>query len=252
MEQGANLPEEEPYIVHNLKEIIQILNDLLKRKTILKISFNHGQDLCHTTIIEVDNKNHAVYLDIGLDEEFNSRMLASHQVIFSKDDGVRIKWTSAHISLIKLGDGMAIKVALPQKLIRLQRREFFRPVTPIVNLVPCQIPILDETKPDVNRMLEFNLVDVSLGGIGVIASAPLDTALEMGAIFDKCKIRFPDFGETSLTLQVRSITSIPSKDGVIKYRIGFQYIKPSRGNEALISRYIFNIERLALVDANNF
>ncbi len=251
MEQNTHLPDEEQYVVHNLKEIIQILTDLSKRKVMLNVSFNHGSDVCLTTIIAVDVKNHAVYLDIGLDEAFNSRLLANHHVAFSKDDGVKIKWISSHLSVVALKDGKAIRIALPQKLIRLQRREFFRLATPIVNPVPCQIPIPDETNPDVDRMLEFTLVDVSLGGIGAIVSDTLGLVLIVGASFDRCKISFPDVGVTSLTLQVRNIIPVSMKDGSMKYRIGFQYIEPSRGNEGLVSRYTFNLERLALAVANS-
>jgi len=249
MDHVAHLPEEEQYLVHNIKEIIQILTDLSKNKSMLKVSFNHGADECLTTIIAIDVKNHAVHLDIGLDDGFNSRLLASHHVVFSKDEGVRIKWTSAHISVVTLKDGKAMKIALPQKLLRLQRREFFRLATPIVNPVPCQIPITDEANPEVVRILELTLADVSLGGIGVIAPDPLDQALVVGASFNKCKISFPDVGETNLTLQVRNITSISLKEGLTKHRVGLQFIEPSRGNEGLINRYTHNLERLAMAAA---
>ncbi len=250
MDQDILLPEEEPYLVHNNKEIIQILTDQSKLKTMFKVSFNHGADECLTTVIVVDAKAHAVYLDIGLDEAFNSRLLASHHVVFSKDDGIRIKWVSTHISLATLKDGKAIKIALPQKLMRLQRREYFRLATPIVNPVPCQIPVADDTNPDVNKVLELTLVDVSLGGIGTIAADPLDPVFVLGASFDKCKISFPEVGLTSLTLQVRNITSITIKDGATKHRIGFKFIEPSRGNEGLINRYTYNLERLAMAVAS--
>lgn len=251
MEHVTHLPEEEQYLVSNLKEIVQILTDLSKKKTMLKVSFNHGADECLTNVIAVDANNHAVYLDIGLDEAFNSRLLASHHVAFAKDDGVRIKWISAHVSLATLKDGKAIKIALPQKLMRLQRREYFRLATPIVNPVPCQIPIVDQTNADENKILEFTLVDVSLGGIGAITLNPLDPAFVIGASFNQCKISFPDIGVTSLTLQVRNITPITMKDGSIKNRIGFQYIEPSRGNEGLISRYTYNLERLLMALAHD-
>jgi c-di-GMP-binding flagellar brake protein YcgR len=250
MEHVAHSPDEEQYLVHNPKEIAQILTDISKSKSMLNVSFNHGSDVCLTTIIAVDTKNHAVYLDIGLDDAFNSRLLANHHVIFSKDDGVRIKWVSAHISAVTLHDGKAIKIALPQKMLRLQRREFFRLTTPIVNPVPCQIPIVDMTNPDVERTLELILADVSLGGIAAIAQDPLDPVFVLGANFNQCKISFPDVGVTSLTLQVRNIASITSKDGATKHRIGFQFIEPSRGNEGLINRYTYNLERLAMALAS--
>ncbi len=245
MERVTHLPEEETYLVHNLKEITQILNELSKKKVMLKVSFNHGADECLTTVIEVDVQHHAVYLDIGLDEAFNHRLLASHHVVFSKDDGIRIKWTSAHISLVALTDGKAIKIALPQKLIRLQRREFYRLATPIVNPVLCQIPVDDD-----DRLIDLMLIDVSLGGVATIIANPLDPVFVLGASFDRCQISFPDVGVTSLTLQVKSITAITMKDGALKNRISFEFIKPSRGNEGLINQYTYNLERLEIALAN--
>ena len=250
MEHVIHLPEEEQYIVHNLKEITQILTDLSKKKSMLKVSFNHGVDECLTTIIAVDANNHAVHLDIGLDEAFNTRLMASHYVVFSKDDGIRIKWTSTHLSLATLKDGKAIKIALPKNLMRLQRREYFRLATPIINPVPCQIPVVDKTNADEDKILELTLADVSLGGIAAITPNPLDPAFVIGARFDKCKISFPDVGDTSLTLQVRNMMPITMKDGSIKNRIGFQFIEPSRGNEGLINRYTYNLERLEMALLN--
>lgn len=241
MELAMQNHDDEQFIVHHPKEIVQILNELSKQHEMIKISFQ--SDSCLTNVISVDAQNQAVYLDIGIDDAFNSRLLANHHVTFTKDDGIRIKWVSAHISLVSLKDGKAIKIALPQKLMRLQRREFFRLATPIVNPVPCIIPITDEANPDAERLLELTLTDVSLGGISAITANPLDELLVLGASFDRCKISFPDVGETSLTLQVRNITQLTLKDGTIKHRIGFQFISPSRGNEGLINRYTFNLER---------
>lgn len=251
MEHGTPLPDEQPYVVHNIKEIIQILNDLSKQKAMLKVSFNAGNDVYLTTVIAVDAKNHAVHLDIGRDEAFNRRLLASQQVVVSKDDGVKIKWTSTNLSVVTLPDGQAIKVALPKNLIRLQRREFFRLATPIANPVSCRIPIADEADPALNKTLELVLVDVSLGGVGVIVSDPLPPALVEGASFDRCEINFPDVGVASVTLLVKNVIPMPMKDGSTKYRVGLQYVKPSRGNEGLIHRYTFNLERLAMAIANS-
>lgn len=250
MEHAAHTDDEGQYVVHNPKEVMQILTDLLKQKTTLKVSFNHGADVYLTTVIAVDAKNHAVHLDIGRDEDFNRRLLASHRVLFAKDEGIKIKWTSTHISEITLRDGKAIKIALPQDLIRLQRREFFRFSTPIVNSVPCRIPLPDEENSDEEKALELTLLDVSLGGIGAVAADPLDPALVVGASFDNCKISFPDVGVTNLTLKVKNITQIRTGDSAIKHRVGLQYMAPSRGNEGLINRYVFMLERQAMALAN--
>lgn len=243
MEQVTNFSDEQQYVVRNVKEIIQILNELIKQKSFIKVSFNEGLEQCLTTIIEVDAQNNALYLDIGLDEAFNSRLLASHNVLFTKETGVRVKWTSHHLSEVTLKDGRAIKVALPESLIRLQRREFFRVATPVVNPVTCEIPTVDESHPELNGTLSFTLADVSLGGVGIVAEDPLNSALKIGTYFDSCQIVLPEFGTTNLTLQVKNIIPMPIKDGTIKYRIGLLYVKPSLANEALLHRYTFNLER---------
>lgn len=248
MEHVTHSHDEEQFIIQNQKQIIQILNDLAKHHEMIKVSFNN--DTCLTNVISVDASIHTVYLDIGIDEAFNNRLLASHHVVFTKDDGVRIKWLSAHVSLATLKDGKAIKIALPQKMMRLQRREFYRLATPIVNPLSCIIPISDEANSDAERALELTLVDVSLGGIGAIVADPLNELFVIGSSFHQCKINFPEVGETSLTLQVRNITPITMKDGITKHRIGLQFISPSRGNEGLINRYTYNLERQAMAVAS--
>lgn len=249
MKHVTNLPEEQPYIVQNLKEIIQILTDLAKHKATFKVSFSDGHDHHDgylTSVIEVDTKNHAVHLDVGIDEAFNSKMLASNHVIFTKNDGIKIKWSSENLSMVSLKDGKAIKIAIPQSLVRLQRREFFRLNTPIVNPAPCRIPIPDAHDTKLKQALDLALVDISLGGLGVVMPDPLHSAITEGANFDECEVSFPEFGSTSLKLQVKNIMPMQLKDGSIKYRIGFQFVNPSRNSEELIRRYTFNLERLTL------
>lgn len=250
MEHAAIVHNEEQYIVHNPKEVMQILNDLIKHKAMLKVVFNHGADEYLTSVISLDPKTNAVYLDIGIDEEFNRRLLASDHVVFLKEDGVKIKWTSTHVTEASLKDGKAIKIGLPKDLIRLQRRDFYRFTTPVVNPVMCRIQVPDVLNPEEEATLDLPLVDVSLGGIGVIASAPLNSAIVVGQAFNGCKIGFPDVGETNLTLMVRSITEIQSKEALTKYRIGFMYVEPSRGNEGLINRYVYILERQAIALAH--
>jgi c-di-GMP-binding flagellar brake protein YcgR len=249
--QQTTLSDDERYAVHNVKEIVQILSDLAEKQTMIHVAFNHGHDWCLTTVVDVDTKNHAVHLDIGRDELFNSKLLASHHVEFVIDEGIKIKWTSSNLSAVMLKDGKALRIALPHKLIRVQRREFFRLATPIATPVPCVVPYADEMNPDGESALDLTLVDASIGGIGATAADPLPSVFTEGAGFDGCKISFPGVGETSVTLRIKSIKPITMMDGVVRQRLGLEYVNPSRGNQGLIQRYTFNLERDAMMVANN-
>lgn len=245
----VNMTDEDRCTVRNPKEIGQVLLDLAKSKSMINVSFNQGQDQCLTTVIAVDRENNTAYLDIGIDEGFNTRLLASKHVTFSKDEGVKIKWASTSTSVVKLKDGQALRITFPQSMVRLQRREFFRLKTPIVNPVICKIPMINPEYPDEETTLELTLVDVSLGGIGTIALDPLPSQMMEGAKFDGCKIGFPNIGETHLTLCVRNIRQLNLHDRSIKHRIGFEFVAPSRGNQGLIQRYVFRLEREAIAEA---
>ena len=244
-----NMSDEDRCTVRNSKEIGQILVELAKSKSMINVSFNQGQDQCLTTVITVDRVNGIAYLDVGIDDGFNKRLLASTHITFTKNEGVKIKWVSTSITVVKLKDGQALRIAFPQSLVRLQRREFFRLKTPIVNPVICKIPIVNPEFPDEEKTLELTLVDVSLGGVGTIAPDPLPSHVTEGAMFESCKIGFPDIGETHLTLCVRNIKQMNMHDRSVKHRIGFEFMQPSRGNQSLIQRYVTKLERDAIAVA---
>ena len=243
MEQAAHLADDEQYGVRNLKEIIQILADLGKHKANIKVSFNSGIDTCLTQIIEVDTKNHAVYLDSGLDDGFNSRLLAANYVLFSKEDGVKVRWVSHHVSMVTLKDGRALKIALPESVVRLQRREYFRVATPVVNPVACQISVPDPEKPELRNTLRLPLSDIGIGGVGLLVHDKVHPSLVEGVSFDGCQMDLPDVGKINVTLQVKNIIPMKMRDGSVKYRVGLLFVKPSFANESLIHRYTFNLER---------
>ncbi|MFM9835485.1 MAG: flagellar brake protein [Methylophilaceae bacterium] len=238
-----NMSDEDRCTVSNPKEIGQVLDDLAKNKSMINVSFNQGQDQCLTTVIAVDREKNIAYLDIGIDEGFNKRLASSTEITFTKNEGVKVKWKCLGITITKLKDGHALKIKFPQSLVRLQRREFFRLKTPIVNPLICKIPLINPEFPDDEKTLELTLQDVSLGGIGAFTVNPLPPQIEEGAIFDDCKIQFPDIGETLVSLCVRNIKQLNMHDRSIRYRLGLEFIQPSRGNQSLIQRYVFNLER---------
>lgn len=236
---------EEDYTLHNPKEIAQILNSLSDEKTNLRVGFNRGQEDFLTNIISLDAEDGYVYLDMTVDEVFNKRMLNSDHLLISKDGGIRIKWKSVQHTQVALSDGKALRIEFPTELIRVQRRELFRLQTPIVKPLTCEIPIPNLINPNKTDTLTYHLVDVSLGGVGLIVPTTIHPSIEVGKIFDACKINFPDVGEANLTLEVRSINALPSENEQ-KFRIGMQYVRPTRANENMIHRYTFDLERAML------
>ena len=146
-----------------------------------------------------------------------------------------------------MSDGHALKIEVPQALVRLQRRELFRLKPPMLTPIPCEIPVPDSENPEEIKNIQYNLADVSLGGIGLIIQNDLHPAIEVGATFEGCRIDFPNLGQALLNLEVRNIISLNSDKPEEKHRIGLEFKKPSRSSEGLIQQYTFNLERSLLV-----
>lgn len=243
--------EEQKYLVYNKKEILNILNELSKKKSMINVSFNHGNENFLTTIISVDDSKQLAYLDLGRDESFNERLLASHDACFSNNDGIKIHWSNSHLKLATLKDGKALCIGLPNDFVRVQRREYFRLTTPGgKNPIICRIPVPNEDQAEEEvEHIELALFDVSVGGIGLVAQDPMPSYFSIGAHFDNCKIEFPGVGTTNLTLCVRNIRHTVMKNESVQHRIGMEFINPSRGNQSLIQRYTFILETESLTGA---
>lgn len=238
-------PEEQDYIVRNKKEIQQIIHGLKAESITLKVSFNQGGEDYFTQIIDIDTENSVMYFDMTIDTAFNKRLLAAPELVILKDTGIRIRWKSVEHTMITLPDGNALRTEIPSELVRLQRRELFRLKTPVIDPVPCEMSVPNSDNPTLKEAIKYNLVDVSLGGVGLIIDERLHPALKVGAIIDPCIINFPDAGETQLKLEVRNIISLEDND-TQKYRVGLGFVRPNRSAEGIIHKYTFNLERKML------
>ncbi|TRZ68648.1 MAG: flagellar brake protein [Rhodocyclaceae bacterium] len=224
------------FLVHNSKEVAQILADLAKRKMMLNASWNHGKDRVLTYVIEVDYDKGVAYLDtIAAGDAANKGLFAGHSTVFATTSGPRIQWSSPSVSSVSLKDGKAYQIELPVDLIRVQRRECYRLLIPMMKPVTCKIPVEDKD-------VEVALVDVSVGGIGAAVMDTLDAAFAVGTEFHHCKIDLPSVGTADLALRNKWMRTVMKND-TVKHEIGMEFINPSSANQALIQRYMIKLER---------
>lgn len=240
--------DDEKFLTQHPVAIAQVLNELAKNKTTLNLSFNQGQDQGLTTVIGVSKDKQFVYLDKSLDAGFNKRLLASKLIVFSKTEGIKIRWSAKKLTEVKLTDGEALKMPLPKSLYRFQRREFFRSLTPVTHPVICYIPYRNPTN-DQDEKLDMALVDASLGGVGVAVTDHLSSAIELEKVFPHCAISLPNYGDIDTSLCVKHITEIVMANGSKKFRVGFQFVGLNREEERMIQTYVLQLEREALVQA---
>lgn len=226
------------FLLHNRLEILRILRGMTKRHEMVSAFFNGGKELLLTSIIEVDAENNSLVLDYGSSEALNKRILTSERIIFvSALDRVKIQFAATHIELATFEGGNAFRIALPDQVLQLQRREYYRLATPIITPLLCLFPLKDGSS------VEVPLSDIGAGGIGIIISLDAEATLKAGEAFPGCRIILPGLGVLEATLRIQGTFETTLKNGATALRAGCQFEDLRPAMESMIQRYIIKLER---------
>lgn len=226
------------FLVHHRLEIARILRGLAQRNEMVSAFFNGGKELLLTSILAVDPDKNSVLLDYGSNEVLNQHILAAEKIIFVTSlDSVKVQFVTTHIETARFEGRDAFRIALPQQVLQLQRREYYRLTTPIISPLKCQVPLPD------GRSVEVPLSDIGAGGIGIIIGSPPGTTLKSGEVFPGCRISLPGVGILEATLRIQSTFEVTLKNGNKVLRSGCQFVDMRPAMQSLIQRYIIKLER---------
>lgn len=229
--------ENPEFAIHNHKEIVFILEDLAKHRIAINLDTHEGAHLV-TSVLGVNPEANQLYVDNSADERINRQIADSQYISFSTQTGVKVRWHSTHLRLIPMTDGSdAFALLIPSVIERIQRREFFRLNLPQGSrALVCKIPVGDE-------VVEANIVDMSVGGLGILLRGTRHEHFSQGAIFEGCSIEFPEVGIVPVKLRVCGMwASNTTKSGEQMHRIGLEFVEVSRGAGNVIQRYLIQLE----------
>lgn len=227
------------FMLRTHNEIMSVLRGLCDHVAQITVFFNEGKDMILTTLAVVAD-DHLIF-DYGPSSEQNRKALvAEKHFCVASLDKVRIQFILRGFTKTELDGRPAFRVALPDEVLRLQRREFYRLVTPIARPLQCQVPI---PLTDGNLHLHTaHVFDISGGGLGLSAPAesiPFGKDMQ----FPNCRIELPEVGFVTGTLKVRSVFEITLRSGTRVRRAGCEFINLPGPMMTLIQRYIIKVER---------
>ena len=217
------------------REIVFYLRQLINDKDQVSVSFNEGKDTILTILLHVDEEQGLLYFDWGSSEEVNGRFLQSERNFFvAMPGGVRNQFICGKPQACTYEKRPAFSVRLPEKYVRLQRREYFRLVLPMTQRPACFITLGDKT-------MELSTVDLGIGGVGLETTALLFPC-DLGANFSDVRIDFKGFGELRTSLGVRYVGEI-TKGAKQVHRLGCVFLGLSAAQENLIQKFMAQIQR---------
>lgn len=233
------------YLVRRKTEVIYILRSIMDLGDLISASFGCGKHFMLTVIVGIDADRGAVFLDFGSNEALNRKILESENIIFlTVHDQVKVQFTASEIEKATFGGRDAFRIRLPESLIKLQRREYFRVPVPIVNPLKCIVPIKN------SHQIEVAIADISIGGICEILPS-MGTILEPGMTFHKCWLDLPDIGTIKADMEIMNIFEVTLRNGAKSNRAGCRFIELPLKMESMIQRYISKVEREMLALQQN-
>jgi c-di-GMP-binding flagellar brake protein YcgR len=231
------------YQVSSRREIISILRTLANQNQLITLQANNTSEPVMTSVLGVDEDSDTVFIDCSRSSTVNQRLAESRKISFTTAlDNIRIHFsTEETMERCKYDNQDAFSMPLPESLIRLQRREYFRVPTPITNPVKCAVKLTD-AEGKVTQTLSLPLQNVSGGGIALIdENKLLDNTV--GKIYRDCRIDLPGGSPVIATLEIRNSHEIKLNNGKLIRRVGCLFIDLPMSMVSAVQRYITKLER---------
>ena len=230
------------FLLYSKSEIIFVLRSLIQKGAMVTVYFDQGKSFMLTSLLALSADNSGLMLDIGSDGEMNRRALEADKLLFTTAiDKVKIQFSLNKLAATTYDGRPAFRGALPETLLRLQRREYFRLSTPIASPIKCIIPM---QRADGSALVaDVPLLDISGGGVGLMVHVEQSGLYPNEMSFKDCKISLPEEGLLVTTLRVRNAFDVTAKNGSHYVRVGCEFVDLQGPRLTMIQRYITRIER---------
>lgn len=230
------------YMLTSRLDILFVLRAMHKHGCMATVYFDHGKSFFLTTLLAVDEDANNVILDFGSDAATNRAAgEAASLIVTASLDKVKIQFLLTGLHPTTFEGSPAFRAALPTTVLRLQRREYFRLETPVANPILCQIGIAGEDGS--LRTLQLPLLDISGGGVGLMADNELAPFCKVGTLLPNSRFELPQEGVVNATLCIRSAFGVTTRNGHAFTRLGCEFVNLPGTRLTLIQRYITRIER---------
>lgn len=230
------------FFLSNPREVLFYLNIMAKRHCLLTAYINEGAHFFLTTIVAVDEEKGLIFLDPQQDEAWNAELADAAQItLVANLDSVKMQIRLPALKIAHIDGTNVLSAPIPEHILRLQRREFFRLEPPHSHPIHCKIA--SENAEGVAQTFELPLADISGGGACLIGPIEIAEQFCRDTLFQQCRLEIPGEGVIQVNLRIRKTVGISDRTGRQHLRIGCEFVNLPGLRLAFIERYITRIER---------
>ncbi len=214
-------------------EILSVLNDLAHRREPVSVYFNGGQSFILTVILSA--RPDGLVFDLGGDPNMNRQLEKTKSCVFMAfPEGIRVQFSGQNPQRFMWGDDEAFWVPIPERIVRLQRREYYRNLLPISQDIKAKLHDADG-----NEIACWRIHDLSVGGFGVVTEG--EPPLRLGDTVPQVWITLNPKTHIHCPVAIEHITFI-EKTKLGKFQIGFRFLNLSHAMDIAIQKTILQIE----------
>ena len=230
------------YLLHGKPDILYNLRMMMQKRAMHSAFIDASADSFLTAILAINPDERFLILDAASDDSINRRVESAEQLIcVSQLDKIKIQFAVRNIVRVTHEGPDAFRAPIPDVLLRLQRREYYRLTAANPHNLICLIPFTVDGETRI-ASVEATVLDISGGGLAVLVP-PSEPAFAPEMAFSDCRLMLPDFGPIATTLRVRNIFRITNPDGSVMLRAGCEFVDLPSSMASTIQRYILKTER---------
>ncbi len=232
----------EPFRIYSRRQIIFLLENVRAQRQLVKMSASGSTEAVITSILAVEEDESAVWFDAAPSKTLNHKLTSCERIAFeTKLDQIRVLfWTETATP----GDYQgypALRVPLPNNIVRIQRREYYRVNIPRTSPILVTVPPPGTTEKPLVQPIIVPMLNISMGGVALIDELDVidDT---LGVTYENCVLALPG-GSVTVSLGISNVAHVKLTNGKTVRHIGCRFINLSNAAEAVIQRFILKLER---------
>ncbi len=231
----ADAPDLERYWLYARIEILAWANRLCAERVPMTIYWGGDGECAVSQILEVDDVRNELMLDMPSLPELQAKLMAAAELVcVAFVDNIKVQFSARSLQRSTSGGYAALRVRLPERLLRLQRREYFRVRTPDTLSASCLVPYAG----DRGQYESLRVLDLSVGGMAMLAY-PRHFDPNAAGVIDHCFLDLPGVGTVTVRMHVAHVEE--AGEGQPR-RCGCEFVDLSPQARMMLQRYVQRID----------
>jgi flagellar brake protein len=227
-------PEQERFWLYSHIEIVALLTRLRSENVPMTLYWGRDGECAVSQVLEVSGPRNELTLDLPAVESLRAGVLAAPELVcVSFIDNIKVQF-QARSPRSAGGPRATVQVAIPDRVLRLQRREYFRVRTPETLSASCLVPY----SGDRGQYESIRVIDLSVGGMAMLAY-PRHFDPSEATVIDRCFLDLPGVGTVTVRMRVAHVEI--AVDGASR-RCGCEFVDLSPQARMMLQRYVQRID----------